>query len=611
MVLMCELAQLYRFRHIIFDRVPYLIPGEINMAVPILVWIVAVAMLALGLFTRAAAIFNYALSIVVFGTTSTYEYHMDYIYLGINFLLMFAPLNSAWSLDNLLRVVRDPPTDLNIRVDSHIYFGVYQAFIFVGLALVYADSVFHKLASEMWRNGLGVWLPGSIPVAAWSDATWILNHQWAILLAGYITFVFEALFIFAMWFRSVRPVLLIIGVGLHVGILAVFPIPFFALGVLSLYCLLVPPNWWDSFAKMLRAKTPRITMYYDPTDSFQYLLAIIVRHFDVRHLVAFRLIPANGKTSHPTLESSQSFSAISISMTRRSLLRTASISPLGVVLYCPGAGKILAAVSQLINVPKRNCDKQYVPLVSQSGDSTYSDVIVRLMPAMSYKDICKGRIWLAFLTVLLAVQSISTFESPVAVGLSEKFGGSIADLHQSVIARLRPVPQLSRQLLGLTKHGVFMDAHFKKYDHIYSVVHIDTSGQRTWLPIVLESGQPGSMQSGRIWVRWSFRAVRPCDEFDFEGFNQAVQDYTADWLVHQGYPFDNQRFVILAKELRMPLNHKNNSNVVRWEPNLLQEQMNHPWQEVAQVRWSKSDCTVTWDNKVRKDMEEMNVRNDR
>src|SRR6478736_8899132 len=75
-VLFCEVAQLFYFRHLVFDRIPFIEPPEIDVTYGLIAWMVVIVFLMLGLFTRQSAILNYAFSLVYIGTISNYAYHM-------------------------------------------------------------------------------------------------------------------------------------------------------------------------------------------------------------------------------------------------------------------------------------------------------------------------------------------------------------------------------------------------------------------------------------------------------------------------------------------------------------------------------------------------------
>src|SRR5688572_24892973 len=99
--LLCEISQIFYFRRLIYDKVPYLDSAEIDLSVSLIVWMVAVLFLTFGLYTRYAAILNYVCSLVFIATMETYEYHMFYLYMGVNFLLIFVNVSQVNSIDRL------------------------------------------------------------------------------------------------------------------------------------------------------------------------------------------------------------------------------------------------------------------------------------------------------------------------------------------------------------------------------------------------------------------------------------------------------------------------------------------------------------------------------
>jgi hypothetical protein len=132
----------------------------------------------------------------------------------------------------------------------------YEVPVFVGVALVYFDSAIYKVFSPMWMAGLGLWQPASAPYAALFDWSWLLDQQLLVKALGVLVVLFEAAFIVLMWFRRARAPLLIFSTGFHFAILVVLALPLFALGVASLFLLLVPAGWWDAVAGRRVASIP-------------------------------------------------------------------------------------------------------------------------------------------------------------------------------------------------------------------------------------------------------------------------------------------------------------------------------------------------------------------
>ncbi|MEM7186429.1 MAG: HTTM domain-containing protein [Bacteroidota bacterium] len=244
-----EVLRIYRFRELYFDPIPFVEPNTGHQSLFLVLWLIVLALLALGAFSRLMSIANYLLTVYFFGSIGSFEYHMDYIYLGVGFLMMFVPLARSYSLDRWILLQRNRRNE-NIVVPPQRVSALYYNLIFlVGVGFVYFGSVFFKFKSEMWMGGLGIWLPGSIPQATILDDQWLLNREYVMKFLSYLTLVFEVALPFIFFIKRFRALLFIIGVGLHIGILFQFPIPYFALGVVSIYVLLLPVSYWDRLAR--------------------------------------------------------------------------------------------------------------------------------------------------------------------------------------------------------------------------------------------------------------------------------------------------------------------------------------------------------------------------
>lgn len=244
-ILLCEIAHMFYFRHLIFDKVPYIENAEIEFGFPIGIWFISVFFVMIGWKTRMSAIINYLMTIILIGSINTYEYHIFYIYIIINFLLIFSPVNKVLSIDRALNNIylKSNQQSLESNDVSQIY---YLLIVFFGIGLVYFDSIFFKITEYSWYSGLGVWMPSSLPMMVHLKFDFFLNCKYLMYFLGYLTLIFEAAFIFIFMNKKLRLVAFIIGIGLHIGILLTFPIPFFALAVCSIYIALIPVKFWKS-----------------------------------------------------------------------------------------------------------------------------------------------------------------------------------------------------------------------------------------------------------------------------------------------------------------------------------------------------------------------------
>lgn len=84
-ILLCEVGQIFYFKELIFDKIPFIESADIDLSYALVVWMFSLVLIVFGLFTRTATVLNYAFSIVFIATIKSYEYHMFYIYMGLTF----------------------------------------------------------------------------------------------------------------------------------------------------------------------------------------------------------------------------------------------------------------------------------------------------------------------------------------------------------------------------------------------------------------------------------------------------------------------------------------------------------------------------------------------
>ena len=108
---------------------------------------------------------------------------------------------------------------------------------------IYFDSAIWKLSSSMWMAGLGYWTPALQPWDAWVTLPWTLDNEWIARAAGYVTLAFELAFPVLVWPRRTRWLMLLIGLGLHIGVGTVIPLPLFGALMIAFLAGLLPP-WW-------------------------------------------------------------------------------------------------------------------------------------------------------------------------------------------------------------------------------------------------------------------------------------------------------------------------------------------------------------------------------
>ena len=235
-ILLLEFLHYYYHRNLILLEFPFTQEIPSSTLLELHIWFVVIICLLLGFLTPITAALNYYFVSVYFQPYAKCSYHADMIYLEAAALIVFYPLGRRLSIDSLL-LKKFFGIDTSSRPIPRIY---NDLLIFYAAGLMYFDSTIYKLASPFWLDGLGFWLPASYP--SFTTFSWnaLLNQYYFAIVSGYITLIFELVFIFLFWFKALRVFLVPLGLILHFGIGIVFPIPLFGLIMAALYLNFFP-----------------------------------------------------------------------------------------------------------------------------------------------------------------------------------------------------------------------------------------------------------------------------------------------------------------------------------------------------------------------------------
>ncbi len=587
LILFCEVIKLNYFRQLIFDKIPFVTPAEIDFGTPLKIWMIALIFMMVGLFTRLMTIINYLLTVILIGSINTYEYHMFYTYLGMSFLMLFLPISRNLSLDRLLlkykysntRFLYSPPKEVSILC--------YYIPLFIGVAFVYLDSIFYKFQSIFWTKGLGVWFPTSLPFTNFISITNLLDQKYTMLFMGYLALAFESIFIFTFFRKKWKFPLLIIGLGLHLGILICYPIPYFALGMCSIYILMVPVSWWERLFRVNK-KPAKLIFYYDGECPLCNRTKITIQHFDIAKRVDFRTvqyyaeqdkllkdIPAddllddihsvkNRKVYKGLDTYIQVFNAITYLRPISWILRIPGVYHLGKVVY-----QFVAKNRNTERCTEDNCG--YTPPSLPPDEDQF-----KILQNYTLKDLKISLISIG-LVLIIAIQVLVSYNSIGAKGGFEdtSIGKRINKISDAIEKR-------SKTYAGITHHAVFLDSHFREYNHIISIAYLDNKGHEIWLPIIEKDGTPGKYLSGPIWTKWSFQVSN--NVINQDNLKTGIRDFTAFWAAMNNVNLNDAKFTIKVKKIDTVPYH--------WEKGFLLKQMNKPWKDVGTAIWTNKEFSV-------------------
>ncbi|WP_378183127.1 hypothetical protein [Aquimarina sp. SS2-1] len=544
-----EILNIFNYRQLYFDKIPYLDVNFPDTTLLFLLWMVIISFLVVGYYTRISAILNYVFTIVFISSMTTYEYHMFYTYTGVNFLLIFLPIQKVLSIDFLRMKFRCIEKGINYKIEKVAKIN-YLLPAFVGIGLFYFDSAFtYKIYSPMWLKGLGVWLPSSIPHITISENQWFLNQEFLVKFLSYLTMLFEFMFIFLFWHKRYRVFLLLIGLGLHLGIAMEFPIPYFAMGYVAIYLIMVPVTFWGLLWKKIINKQPKLTLFYDKRNLSIAKLVTLIQCLDI-----FKAI---------RVESKESFSASDDVVFQSDLILADSdqkkytgnallpiickSSPLCyLILWLSGV--VLFKNTFIGSLDQISEDKSTIELVDFKG-----------VPYHEIRD--KFFVLVMILAFFLQIQVNHNF-----------FGSGKFDA---------AVHKISKQYFGITHHDVFVDSHLIGYNNVYTIKY-----EGELLPILDERGMADRYVSGGSYAYWIFRVNMPYVKENAYSLRKGMIDYTSFWMHRNDVDLSKiQKFEIVRKKVALSF---------QWERDLLEKNINSPWEKVGELQWKDKKAHFFW-----------------
>lgn len=494
------------FLRLLSDPIPFVEVGIIDLRYAYTLWILILFLLMIGFKTRVMAVANYVLMVALLSSLTTFQYHFDYASITLGLFLVFFPSNQTYSIDSLIQKIKDTPFKIETR---QLY---YFLAIFFALGIVYISSMSNKLTSWMYLNGLGVWLPASIPQNAYLDLTPILHWKYFMLFLGYMVLVYEFFFCFLFFRKKWRIPLLIIGSGLHLGITFAYPIPEFGLICAIGLILLVPLRWFNWKPRFSFLAPLRITVFFDGKCRLCKGTKITVKHFDFFNLIQFReiqdlpedhlLLKEMGRTN--LLKSMFSLSTKNkakdgIHSYRRIFLRIWFTIPLGIILFIPGIshfGQFLYKKVAVNRYKVCNEDSCEIELTDTTVPTTEG---IRKQELSIVKNFKIGVLFGVSIFLVL-IQVFFTIKDDYSVQLlAKKMGREELVLNFRGNHTADSFGRYWTKLTGMSAHGVFLyERHFKNYDHLVAVTYEPEKGEEVWIPLYRPNGLVGSYNLDRF-----------------------------------------------------------------------------------------------------------------
>lgn len=596
LVTLQEICFLLYFNHLIFDPIPYLDVEFPMITFFLSLWAVTACFITLGYRSQHSIIVNYIFWIIFVNFTPMqrdFDGGFDLFMIGTNLFMIFMPIEKAFSIDNLRNKLKTPFKHYSLYPKQEISILTYYIPVIICLGFLYFDSAIHKMFAEHWRNGLGAWLPSSMPYyISTVNMSWLLNNEILQKTIGYTILIFQFTFIFLFHIRSLRPLYFLIGFGLHLGITITFNIYPFGIGMLIFYTLVAPFSWYRKIGTYLSVKTPALTVFYDDQCPLCSRTILIINHFDIFNCVdfksvqsyAYKTVALNGISESKLLtdlfaidKHNQLYQGVDTYA--QILMKMRYLALAGYILKTPGIYQFACKIYRNIadSRVRITCDAGCVMTINTDNTRSLYDIFFTPQSTKVAKRNTHR------ITKILIILGLLQLNSSIHYGIIYRLH---LNTHSTAISSLasslsNTVILFSNSFIGITPHALYLHDHFEGYNHLIAITYNDKQGHEQWLPFVTPEGRLESPNWGRVHSMWANIAVTP--NIDNQRLSKFIMKTTAFWGIKSGLDLETTHFTIKLKKISAPSH---------WVHNLLKLNLSGEWTNIGNASWDNKSINI-------------------
>ena len=518
----------------------------------------------------------------------------DLFMIGANLFMIFMPLDKSFSFDNLRTKLQAPLKHYSLYPKEQISALSYYIPVIVCLGFLYFDSALHKMFAEHWLNGLGAWLPSSMPFYISSvDMTWLLNQEILQKSIGYLILVFQFSFIFLFHTRQLRPLYFFIGAGLHIGITITLNIYPFGIGMLIFYTLVMPFSWYKKIGEILTAKSPSLTVFYDEQCPLCCRTILSLNHIDIFYCIDFKGAQSHA-SKYPILSNIDEVTLLTdlyaldknntlhsgVDTYAQILIKMRYLAFIGYLLKTPGIHQIACRIYRNIadSRTRISCDKNCVIENTQKNRLTLYDKIFNPETSKIANQNTHKLSKIMILLLLLQINCSIHYGIIYRLDIDTK-ANAISSMASGIS---NAIIHLSNSFIGITPHALYLHDHFEGYNHLIAITYLDDEGIEKWLPFVTQEGRMQSPNWGRVHSMWANIAVTP--NIDNHRLSKFIMKTTAFWGIKTGLELNSTIFNIKLKKISAPSH---------WVHNLLTTNLTGEWDTIGSATWKNNTFSLT------------------
>jgi len=187
---------------------------------PALLWtlhiaaLIVLAMLTVGFYTRVTSILAFIITLSYCHRLEGSLFGLDQINALIATYLMVGSSGAVYSVDRWLALRRNK----NLPIEPSIGTNIAVRLIQVHMCVIYLFGGIGKARGALWWDGSALWFAFATLEYQSLDMTWTVHAPWLLALMSHITLFWELSYVFLIWPKLTRPIMLILAVLVHAGI---------------------------------------------------------------------------------------------------------------------------------------------------------------------------------------------------------------------------------------------------------------------------------------------------------------------------------------------------------------------------------------------------------
>ena len=213
------------------------------------------AMFCTGLLTRVTSVLSFLITISYSQRVPVANFGLDQILGMLCLYLSLAPAGASVSLDSMIRTRSQRRFGIPVAATVRKFASARMSIRLIQLHLcaIYFWAGHAKLKGSSWWTGDAMWRVLANEEYQTIDLTWMAWVPWLPYLIAHITILWEVFFVVLVWNPRLRPLILLAGVAMHLGIGAFLGMWTFGLIMIFAYLAFLDPDTWRSRLNRLRS----------------------------------------------------------------------------------------------------------------------------------------------------------------------------------------------------------------------------------------------------------------------------------------------------------------------------------------------------------------------